>query len=116
MIIRPVSQNTHASLATGESDLFGAPHLVHKESDRLNRLAGLLQELGRPIEIKEDGLKILAGQVNFSARVVFDCDHDHRLAFAAAVLKAGGANLEIRNAQVVSKSFPKFWEILGWQP
>ena len=105
-------------LAHGESDLFGAPHLVHKESDRLHRIAALLGQAGRAVEVKPDGLKI-RGDVPPAPNpepIVFDCDQDHRLAFAAATLRAAGFKVEIQNPAVVSKSFPEFWSILGWHP
>jgi 3-phosphoshikimate 1-carboxyvinyltransferase len=103
------------ALAEGESDLFGAPHLVHKESDRLNRLAGWIRELGRVVEVKSDGLVISGEKLNpaTSPALTLDCDHDHRLAFAAAVFKAAGFKIQIANGQVVTKSFPKFWDIIG---
>lgn len=104
------------ALAEGESDLFGAPHLIHKESDRLRRLAELIERLGRPVTVKEDGLVVGEGAVNLQTVIEFDCDHDHRLAFAAATLRAAGANIRILNSEVVSKSFPGYWEILGMAP
>lgn len=103
------------ALSDGESDLFGAPHLVHKESDRLRRLAEWIQQLGRAVEVKADGLIIRGEKPVPTGKVFsFDCDHDHRLAFAAAVFKAVGFNIEILNREVVSKSFPGFWNVLGW--
>jgi 3-phosphoshikimate 1-carboxyvinyltransferase len=104
------------ALARGESDLYGAPHLVHKESDRLGQIAGLLTLLGREVTVKEDGLRISGGEPLQAPGpgVTFDCDHDHRLAFAAAVLKAAGFVIELQHPEVVAKSFPEFWSILGW--
>lgn len=103
------------ALAEGESDLFGAPHLVFKESNRLQRLADLLTALGRAVEVRTDGLHILGPRlVPNVTPVEFDCDSDHRLAFAAAVLKSAGMTLDIRHPEVVAKSFPEFWGILGW--
>jgi 3-phosphoshikimate 1-carboxyvinyltransferase len=104
------------ALAEGESDLFGAPHLVHKESDRLHRLAEWIQKLGRSVTVKDDGLVIHAGKIDLDRAIEFDCDHDHRLAFAASVLRAAGCNIKILNGEVVNKSFPGYWEILGWAP
>ena len=106
------------ALAEGESDLFGAPHLVHKESDRLNSLAELIKKLGREVIVKDDGMIVRGSALNAARApsVKFDCDHDHRLAFAAAVFKMAGFEIEIINGGVVTKSFPGFWEILGWAP
>jgi 3-phosphoshikimate 1-carboxyvinyltransferase len=103
------------TLAEGESELFGAPHLVHKESDRLARVAELIRAMGRVAEVREDGVKITGPRAQARAeKIVFDCDHDHRLAFAAAVVRQAGFNIEIRHSEVVSKSFPRFWSMLGW--
>lgn len=104
-----------AALAQGESDLFGAPHLVHKESDRLGLIADWIKRLGREVEVKADGLRVLGAPiVPPGPGVRLDCENDHRLAFAAATLKARGFAVEIENAHVVSKSFPEFWSVLGW--
>ena len=103
------------ALCEGESELFGAPHLVHKESDRLGRMVEWIQTLGREVEVKDDGLKIRAGRsLARDVALRCDCDHDHRLAFAAAVWLAAGLNIEIADRNVVNKSFPDFWGALGW--
>lgn len=101
------------TLAEGESDLFGAPQLVHKESNRAEHMATLIRACGREAAVKEDGL-LIRGKPAPPTPIVFDTDQDHRLAFAAAVLKAAGYPIEIRNPEVVSKSFPAFWRTLGW--
>jgi 3-phosphoshikimate 1-carboxyvinyltransferase len=103
------------AMAHGESDLFGAPQLVHKESNRVAQVARLLRACGREVEEKPDGLRITGAVPKPDGRkIVFDTDHDHRLAFAAAVLKARGFEIEIQHPEVVSKSFPAFWRTLGW--
>ncbi len=99
------------AVAKGDSDLHGAPHLVHKESDRLNRIAELVRKLGRMVEVREDGIKI-SGELPVLAalgKLNLDTDHDHRLAFAGAVLQAAGVEIEILHPEVVNKSFPEFW-------
>jgi 3-phosphoshikimate 1-carboxyvinyltransferase len=105
-----------AALAEGPSHLFGGPQLVHKESNRLQQMGRLLTAIGRDIQVLPDGMKILgdAPARPGPEKIVFDCDEDHRLAFAAAVLVAAGFNLEVRSPEVVRKSFPEFWSILGW--
>jgi 3-phosphoshikimate 1-carboxyvinyltransferase len=103
------------ALAHGESDLFGAPHLIHKESDRLGRMVDWLKQAGREVLVKEDGLVIRGeGPAKPGATLQFDCEQDHRLAFAAAVFMGAGFPVEIKNRQAVDKSFPEFWNILGW--
>lgn len=106
-----------AALAYGESDLYGASQLVHKESDRLERMADLIQRIGRSVEKKSDGLRILGEQpARPGSAFSFDTDQDHRLAFAAAVLRAAGFSIEILHPEVVSKSLPEFWDLMGWKP
>jgi 3-phosphoshikimate 1-carboxyvinyltransferase len=104
-------------LAEGESHLFGAPHLRFKESDRIGEIGRLLKVTGRPFELTDDGIRIL-GPVPPVAKEAAEVDpaDDHRMAFAAAVLQAAGYELKIKNPEVVAKSFPEFWSLLGWQP
>jgi 3-phosphoshikimate 1-carboxyvinyltransferase len=99
------------SLANGRSRLYGAPHLAHKESDRIGKIAELIKALGRKVKILPDGLEIEGGQ-GFPAHFRFSTDHDHRLAMAAAVAQAAGADLEIQEPRVVDKSFPGFWRAI----
>ncbi|MGE4132945.1 MAG: 3-phosphoshikimate 1-carboxyvinyltransferase [Bdellovibrionales bacterium] len=105
------------ALAEGESLLYGAPQLAHKESHRIQKVNELLVRFGRQTEMRDDGLKI-SGPLPApgSAAFEFDCDQDHRLAFAAAVLRAAGHPVKILTPEVVSKSFPEFWQILGDRP
>ena len=106
------------ALAHGESRLYGAPHLVHKESDRLGRIADLITKLGRTIERREDGLIIRSDlpPTGPGPGLIFDCDQDHRLAFAAALVRTAGFAITIEHPEVVAKSFPEFWSIVGWTP
>jgi 3-phosphoshikimate 1-carboxyvinyltransferase len=100
------------ALAKGDSDLYGAPQLVHKESNRIQKISELLQVTGRTMQISDDGLKI-SGERKASGRLSYDPDHDHRLAMAAAVLQLAGYDIEIKNRDVTGKSFPGFWQAVG---
>lgn len=105
----------------GESLLFGAPHLIFKESDRIGKTIELLELIGTKFEKQSDGLKIF-GNKEISNRkfrsepTVFDPDQDHRMAMAAGILKLIGYSINILNPEVVNKSFPDFWKILGVKP
>jgi len=106
------------ALAEGDSHLHGAPQLVHKESNRARRMADMIYALGRNVEVRDDGILIRGPALKPAAgakAVNVDCDQDHRLAFAAAVFKAAGFNVNIQHAEVVRKSFPEFWDLLGWR-
>lgn len=102
------------ALAEGESQLYGAPHLVHKESDRLHRMADMVRAFGRTVAENKDGITIFGDTPKpQSSPVTVDCEGDHRLAFAAAVFRQAGWNVQIENPDVVEKSFPEFWTIAG---
>ena len=107
------------ALAEGKSVLFGAPHLLYKESDRIKETARLLEKCGRKVEIKKDGL-IIEGRLPFKKEqkvlISFNPLEDHRMAMAAGVLKKAGLPLKILNPKVVNKSFPEFWSMADLSP
>jgi 3-phosphoshikimate 1-carboxyvinyltransferase len=104
------------SLAEGESELYGAPQLVHKESNRIEKVAELLRWTGRKVTPLSDGLRI-SGEVHpIREGVSFNPDHDHRLAMAAAILKLAGLPIRIETPDVVNKSFSGFWRATGVSP
>lgn len=100
------------SLAEGESELYGAPQLVHKESNRIGKIVELLQVTGRTVNVMDDGVRI-SGEKRIGSAIRFDPDQDHRLAMAAAVLKLAGLPVEILHREVVNKSYPGFWQAVG---
>ena len=101
------------SIAEGRSRLFGAPHLAHKESNRIAKTAELVKALGRKVKILPDGLEIEGrSELKFPPSFRYSTDHDHRLAMAAAVARSAGAEIEIQEPKVVDKSFPGFWRAI----
>lgn len=105
-----------AATASGESHLFGAPHLEYKESHRIARMAQLIGMCNRRVEVMPDGLKVFGKPIEPSEisqkPIKFDPDSDHRLAMAAAVLKTAGFPIDIASPEVVDKSFPGFWSLV----
>lgn len=102
------------SFANGISRLSGAPHLAHKESNRIAKTWELLQFAGVDCDLKEDGLVIHGKGRNLKpTQFRFNPDHDHRMAMAAGILKRVGFNIQLENPEVVSKSFPEFWSVIG---
>ncbi len=108
---------TVCAFAEGDSILSGAPHLIHKESDRIQKTAELLRRAGFQVDVQKDGMKI-HGQPEISTvpEFEFDPENDHRMAMAAALLKLKGFAVRILSPQVVNKSFPEFWQAIGVQP
>ncbi|MFV0566114.1 MAG: 3-phosphoshikimate 1-carboxyvinyltransferase [Flavobacteriaceae bacterium] len=101
-------------------DLTGLHTLKIKETDRLVALQNELQKFGAEIEITNNSLHLkshtLFGSGKSSLplggpRAAIATYNDHRMAmaFAPLALKTG---IVIENAEVVSKSYPTFWDDL----
>lgn len=97
-----------AAAARGETWIRGAEELRHKESDRIEAVAGELRKAGVPVETLPDGLRVTGGAPLRPA--VFESHDDHRLAMAMGVLSLaipGGAAVD--GAEAASVSYPGFW-------
>ncbi|MEZ4872973.1 MAG: hypothetical protein R2827_12205 [Bdellovibrionales bacterium] len=103
--------------AQGRSHLHGAKHLAHKESNRIEKVCELLTHLMIRFTKNDDGIEI-EGPVNqeLVQKFEFDPDNDHRMAMAAALLQRVGLPVKIKNPDVVGKSFPDFYNIIGVTP
>lgn len=90
--------------------LNGLHTLKIKETDRLEALRKELTKLGAMILTNDSGL-ILAPSTRIKDNISIKTYQDHRMAMAFAPL-ALKTNLIIEDAEVVSKSYPTFWEDL----
>ena len=89
-------------------NLTGLHTLKIKETDRLTALKKELEKLGAELEITDDSL-VLAPAKGINNGVTIETYNDHRMAMAFAPL-AIKEPITIRDADVVSKSYPAFWE------
>ena len=90
--------------------LSGLHTLKIKETDRLEALKTELSKLGAIISVTDDSLTIEKSN-NLNSNISIATYQDHRMAMAFAPL-ALKAPIIIENAEVVSKSYPTFWEDL----
>ncbi len=90
--------------------LTGLHTLKIKETDRLVALKTELEKLGGFVNITEASLALSAVK-QITANVSIATYNDHRMAMAFAPL-ALKTNLTIENADVVSKSYPEYWQHL----
>ena len=92
-------------------DLSGLHTLKIKETDRLVALQNELTKLGASIRITKDSLFLEARKDDIVSDIAIDTYHDHRMAMAFAPL---GLNVPIgiNDAEVVTKSYPSFWDDL----
>jgi len=91
-------------------ELIGLHTLKIKETDRLVALKNELEKFGATVEITDNSLT-LARCPTIKENVEVETYNDHRMAMAFAPL-ALKVPLTIKDAGVVSKSYPEFWEDL----
>jgi 3-phosphoshikimate 1-carboxyvinyltransferase len=82
-----------------------------KETDRLVALQNELTKLGATIEITDKSLHLQKRSNRIHPNVLIETYHDHRMAMAFAPL-ALLVPIRIQDADVVTKSYPGFWEDL----
>ena len=93
-----------------EFELHGLHTLKIKETDRLVALHAELTKLGAEVSIDEDSIVVLfSKKINKNVSIATYQDHRMAMAFAPLALKT---SIIIQNAEVVSKSYPTFWEDL----
>ncbi len=90
--------------------LTGLHTLKIKETDRLEALHTELSKLGADISVTEKDLT-LNGSTEIKSDIAIDTYNDHRMAMAFAPL-ALKTSLFINDAEVVSKSYPDYWNDL----
>lgn len=106
-----------AIFGNGTSRIKGIHRLTHKESDRAKGIKSIFYKLGINVDldIENDEMIIKGGQKINSATV--DSLNDHRIAMAVAIIGAlTDKELTIERAEAINKSFPSFYEVLGFEP
>lgn len=98
-----------AAMASTPTRIRGVGFIREKESDRLGDLAAELRAAGVEVDETDDGLDIRPSAVH-GARL--GTHHDHRLAMAFAVLGSAVGGIEVEDPDVVTKSWPRFWDML----
>ena len=89
-------------------NLTGLHTLKIKETDRLEALKEELTNLGALISVTNDSLHLeRSSEINQNIAIKTYNDHRMAMAFAPLALKVP---IKILNAEVVTKSFQKFWD------
>ena len=97
-------------LAEGPTTIRGLHTLRVKETDRLAALQTELSKLGAEVTIDGDTLRINPPREVYPAEI--DTYDDHRIAMSFAVVGTVAPGITIRNAECVSKTYPRFFEDL----
>lgn len=96
--------------AKGTSEIRGVKRLRYKETNRLQTIPDELQKMGASISVTDNAVKI-TGEGLVGGEL--DSKSDHRVAMACAIASIGAiGDSSIRNAEVVSKSYPEFFQDL----
>lgn len=96
---------------TGQAVAFsGLDTLAHKESDRLRDMAEALAALGVKVDRSADSFWITPTRPGQATPHAFATYGDHRLAMALAPLALVTGRITILDPDVVTKSYPVFWE------
>ncbi|MFJ1429796.1 3-phosphoshikimate 1-carboxyvinyltransferase [Capnocytophaga canimorsus] len=90
-----------------DCQLLGLHTLKIKETDRLTALKNELCKLGAQVTTSQDSLSIKCSD-SIQENIAIDTYNDHRMAMAFAPLMLK-VPIVINNYQVVSKSYPEFW-------
>jgi 3-phosphoshikimate 1-carboxyvinyltransferase len=95
----------------------GLKSLQIKETDRLLALKTEYEKIGITAETYTTGnliptMEISAGQVSCPPGVLINTYGDHRMAMTFAPLAMLNGNIRIENPEVVTKSYPGFWNDL----
>lgn len=98
-----------AAFADGTTTILGVRSLRNKETERVIAVRQELAKMGIQTEDTQDTLIIHGGDPYPAA---IDTYGDHRMAMAFAVAGTKLPGMEIRNPEVVSKTFPTFWDVL----
>ncbi len=91
----------------------GLASLRIKETDRLEAMRNELGKLGFVIEVTNDSEMTWDGTRREPTMEAIDTYEDHRMAMAFAPLAVKFPGLRINNPEVVSKSYPSFWDDLS---
>jgi len=99
-----------ACFAEGRTEIIGGRAARQKESDRIHAIVTELKKMGARIEEREDGVVVEPSNL-YGAKTESHADHRLGMSLAIAALGAKG-NTTISGVEVVSKSFPNFFEQL----
>jgi len=98
-----------AAVADGVSELTGIERARIKESNRVASVKDGLERMGIKVTEERNRLLVTGSEPKGS---VIDSQNDHRVAMAFSILSLSCGGTTINDAECVSKTFPRFWDIL----
>jgi 3-phosphoshikimate 1-carboxyvinyltransferase len=98
-----------AATASGVTEVGGIGFIQGKETRRVDAVVRELNRLGIKADVTEDGFRLVGG---VTRPAVVDTYDDHRMAMSFALLGLVSEGISIDNPACVTKTFPRFWEVL----
>ncbi|MBI2011992.1 3-phosphoshikimate 1-carboxyvinyltransferase [Candidatus Daviesbacteria bacterium] len=98
-----------SAFADGETQIRGVSSLRIKETDRVAALQNELAKMKIKTKANKDTLLIYGGSPKAAS---IDTYNDHRMAMSFAIASSRLDGMVINNPEVVSKTFPQYWEKL----
>ena len=95
-----------------ETHLYGLESLQHKESNRLLMIKNELKKFNIECVINSNSIKIKKNQILKAPNEIIKTHNDHRIPMSVAPLCMKVGPIEFENENVVTKSYPKFWQDL----
>jgi 3-phosphoshikimate 1-carboxyvinyltransferase len=99
-----------APFASSPTRIRGIASARLKETDRIHATCTELTRLGLRVEQHEDGMTIYPS--NEIRPAVIQTYNDHRMAMAFSLIGLRVPGVKIENPLCVSKTFPRYWEVL----
>jgi 3-phosphoshikimate 1-carboxyvinyltransferase len=98
-----------AIFAKGETVITNITNLAFKESNRIEDTATEIRKTGINVTTTSDSLTIEGGNPR---ETILDTHDDHRMAMSLGLIGLRVKNMQIRDEDVVGKSFPTYWQYL----
>lgn len=98
-----------AAFADTPTEITGVGFIKYKETDRITAVVTELKRLGLDASATEDGMIIRPGTPNPGTVETYE---DHRMAMSFALLGLRHPGIDIDNPGCVSKTFPRFFDVL----
>ena len=99
-----------APFAEGPTRITGIGFIRRKETNRVAAVVTELRRLGIRAEEEDDGFVVYPGAPRPADIETYD---DHRMAMSFAVTGLAAPGIRIRNPACVSKTFPRFFDVLA---
>ncbi|UOF94227.1 MAG: 3-phosphoshikimate 1-carboxyvinyltransferase [Bacteroides sp.] len=88
----------------------GLQSLKIKETDRISALSNELKKINILFESKKDNWTLFAkNKFHKINNICFDTYNDHRMALAFSAFSIVYGNINIKNRNVINKSYPNYW-------